>query len=87
MNDSTTDVNTWEQLSLLPLGSRTITVTIAVDPEFHHAHYDIEIRDNASGDLVALHVMPHRNSDEWIGDLGLVVQRITGALRDLIPPF
>lgn len=81
------EVNTWSQLSLLPPASRCITLTIELDPEVNSAHYDIEVRENASGDLVALHVMPMRNADAWPIDLQQIVDRLHQAVGELVDPF
>jgi len=87
MTDSTADVNTWQQLSLLPPAARTITLRIDFDPVDDLAHYDIEIRNSGSGDLVALHVMPMRSSAAWPLDLQAVIDRLHGAIGDLVDPF
>lgn len=87
MNDRTTHVNTWHQLSMLPPASRTITLTIALDPEMDYAHYDVEVVDNGSGNTVALHVMPMRSSTTWQLDLQLIIDRLHDAIGKLVEPF
>jgi len=87
MTDTTADVNTWSQLSLLPPGRTTIELTIEIDPQNDRAHYALELRDTDTGVLVGLHVIPLRRTTAWTVDLLAVTERLHRALGDLIDPF
>ena len=87
MTETSTDVNTWSQLSLLPPGRTKLTLSIEIDPAADSAHYGLELRDADTGVLVGLHVMPMRSTSAWPADLFAITERLHSALGHLIDPF
>ena len=87
LTESLVNVNTWQQLSLLPPGRTTITLTVTIDPQHDHAHYAVEVRDSDTLNLIGMHVAPSRRTSAWTYDYDAITERIRVALGALIDPF
>lgn len=87
MRQHVTDVKGWEQLQVFPREGFQIDVSVGLLPVENHYQWQIEVRDLATGDLVAMFSRPHFVLDMLDDELSSVLDMLRTWSSVAVDPF
>lgn len=87
MSTQPPEVNTWEQLSLLPMDRSEITLRIGLLPRSDHAQFQLEVHNVANGELQKIESRPHVPYGNLHSELEEWIRRLRRVVAQLDEPF